>query len=95
MAVPQDAGAGRMLVRALTTVGSTHAKDSREAGGLGDDGRRAALRVTDVWAQRPPPVSPFDGAPAAPEPCLIAMLASGLGVVGGYVAYRVRKNKPK
>ncbi len=35
------------------------------------------------------------GVPAAPEPYLIAMLAGGLGVVGGYVAYRVRKNKTK
>jgi len=33
------------------------------------------------------------GVPAAPEPYVIAMLAGGLGLVGGYVAYRVRKNK--
>lgn len=48
-----------------------------------------------VWAQRPPPASPFDGAPAAPEPYVIAMVLGGLGAVGGYVVYRVRKNKPK
>ena len=49
-----------------------------------------------VWAQRPPPVSPFDGgSPAAPEPKLIAMLAIGLALVAGYVIYRVRKNKTK
>jgi len=35
------------------------------------------------------------GCPAAPEPYVIAMLASGLGLVGGYVTYRVRKNKTK
>ena len=35
------------------------------------------------------------GVPAAPEPYVIAMLAGGLGLVGGYVAFRVHKNKTK
>ena len=33
------------------------------------------------------------GVPAAPEPYLIAMLAGGLGLTGGYIVYRMRKNK--
>jgi len=49
-----------------------------------------------AWAQRPPPASPFDGgAPAAPEPYLVVMLAIGLALVGGYIFYRVRKHKTK
>jgi len=34
------------------------------------------------------------GIPATPEPYVIAMLVGGVGVVGGYIAYRIRKNKP-
>jgi hypothetical protein len=34
-----------------------------------------------------------DGVPAAPEPYLMAMLAGGLGLTGGYIVYRMRKNK--
>jgi hypothetical protein len=53
------------------------------------------LWTTSAFAvDRPPPASPYDGGvPAAPEPYPIAMLAGGLGLVGGYVVYRIRKNK--
>jgi hypothetical protein len=42
---------------------------------------------------RPPPVSPYDDDVAAvPEPQILLMLASGLGLAGVYVIYRIRKN---
>ncbi len=34
-----------------------------------------------------------DGAPAAPEPLVIAMASLGVVAVGGYILYRVRRNK--
>ena len=34
-----------------------------------------------------------DGVPAAPEPLVIAMASLGVLAVGGYILYRVRRNK--
>ena len=46
-------------------------------------------------AVRPPPVSPDDGAPAAPEPYQLVMLAGGLTMVGGYIGWRFSARKKK
>ena len=44
---------------------------------------------------RPPPVSPDDGIPAAPEPYQLAMLTGGLIMVGGYIGWRFSSRKKK
>jgi len=63
-------------------------------GGVAAGSLLAGLRT--AWAQRPPSAAPFEGgAPAAPEPHLIVMLAVGLVLVAGYVIYRMRKNNTK
>lgn len=51
--------------------------------------------MPSAWAVvRPQPAVPYDeGAAATPEPYVFAMLAGGLGMVGGYISYRIRKNK--
>ena len=36
-----------------------------------------------------------DGAPAAPEPATIAMIGIGTLMVGGYIAYRLRRRSGK
>jgi len=41
----------------------------------------------------PPPASPGDGSPSAPEPSLIILAAIGLVVVGGYLLWRHRRSQ--